>query len=227
MSPRPAPPATTAGRRNRCACRGSIRTWRAAGTQAGRCRSARALAHDFSGLDRGRCCGRRATSISARPTVATVTLSDGNVITVTGAAVPATSTGFRLQASKDAALNAKTAGRAFEIAGYRFDAIFRPLGTIARAEAAARANPPRPRAAQTARPHVQRQETGARAEAVTSGTQRRIRASPGSAGLRQRAVGRSARGIHLGRRFPEPSASPSSPQRQAPGSMSIGRASSA
>jgi len=32
-----------------------------------------------------------------------------------------------LQAGKDAALNAKAAGRAFDIAGYRYDAIFRPL----------------------------------------------------------------------------------------------------
>jgi hypothetical protein len=62
----------------------------------------------------------------SKATVATVTLSDGNVITLTGAA-GADKHWIQLQASKDAALNAKTVGRAFEIAGYRYDAIFRPL----------------------------------------------------------------------------------------------------
>jgi hypothetical protein len=62
----------------------------------------------------------------SKATVATVTLSDGNVITMTGAVV-GDKHWVQLQASKDAALNARTAGRAFEIAGYRFDGIFRPL----------------------------------------------------------------------------------------------------
>jgi Domain of unknown function (DUF4340) len=62
----------------------------------------------------------------SKATVATVTLSDGNVLTVTGATV-GDKHWIQLQASKDAALDAQTAGRAFEIAAYRFDAIFRPL----------------------------------------------------------------------------------------------------
>ena len=62
----------------------------------------------------------------SKPTVASVTMSDGNVITLTGAAKD-DKHWMRLQAGKDPALNAKTAGRAFEIASYRFDAIFRPL----------------------------------------------------------------------------------------------------
>jgi hypothetical protein len=62
----------------------------------------------------------------SKATVATVTLSDGGVITVTGA-TSGDKHWLHLQASKDAALNAKAAGRAFEIAGYRYDAIFRPL----------------------------------------------------------------------------------------------------
>ena len=51
------------------------------------------------------------------------------MITITGAAAAAVGDKhwIQLQASKDAALNAKTAGRAFEMAGYRYDAIFRPL----------------------------------------------------------------------------------------------------
>jgi hypothetical protein len=62
----------------------------------------------------------------SKATVATVTLSDGNVITLTGAAV-GDKHWIQLQESKDAAVNAQTAGRAFEVQSYRFDAIFRPL----------------------------------------------------------------------------------------------------
>jgi hypothetical protein len=62
----------------------------------------------------------------SKATVATVTLADGNVITMTGAA-NGDKHWIQLRASKDAALDAKTAGRAFDIVGYRFDAIFRPL----------------------------------------------------------------------------------------------------
>ena len=64
----------------------------------------------------------------SKATVATVTLSDGNLI-ITGA-VSGDKHWIQLQAGKDAALNAKAAGRAFEIAGYRYDAIFRPLDQV-------------------------------------------------------------------------------------------------
>jgi len=57
---------------------------------------------------------------------ATVTLSDGNVITITGAA-SGEKHWVQLRSSKDAALDAKAAGRAFEIAPYQYDAIFRPV----------------------------------------------------------------------------------------------------
>jgi hypothetical protein len=62
----------------------------------------------------------------SKAAVATVTLSDGNVFTMTGAA-SADKHWVQVRASKDAALDAKGAGRAFEISGYRYDAIFRPL----------------------------------------------------------------------------------------------------
>jgi Domain of unknown function (DUF4340) len=62
----------------------------------------------------------------SKATVATVTLSDGNVITLSGAVV-GDKHWIQVKASKDAALDAKAAGRAFDVAGYRFDAIFRPL----------------------------------------------------------------------------------------------------
>jgi Domain of unknown function (DUF4340) len=68
----------------------------------------------------------------SKASIATVTLSGGNVITLTGAAGTTGAAGgdkhwIQLHASNDAALDAKAAGRAFEISGYRFDAIFRPL----------------------------------------------------------------------------------------------------
>jgi Domain of unknown function (DUF4340) len=62
----------------------------------------------------------------SKATVATVTMLDGNVITLTGATV-GDKHWIQLQASKDAALNTLTAGRAVEVPSYRFDAIFRPL----------------------------------------------------------------------------------------------------
>jgi hypothetical protein len=62
----------------------------------------------------------------SKPAVATVTLADGNVVTITGA-VSGDKHWVRLQASKDASLEAKVAARAFEIASYQFDAIFRPV----------------------------------------------------------------------------------------------------
>jgi hypothetical protein len=62
----------------------------------------------------------------SKATVATVTLSDGNVITMTGAVI-GEKHWVQLRSSKDTALDAKVAGRAFDIAGYRFDSIFRPL----------------------------------------------------------------------------------------------------
>jgi Domain of unknown function (DUF4340) len=62
----------------------------------------------------------------SKATVATVTLSDGNVITISGA-TSGDKHWVQLNASKDAALTAKAAGRAFELSSYRYDAIFRPL----------------------------------------------------------------------------------------------------
>jgi hypothetical protein len=62
----------------------------------------------------------------SRPSQAILTLSDGAVITVIGAPV-GDKRWIQLKSSKDEALTAKTQGRAFEVAGYRYDAIFRPL----------------------------------------------------------------------------------------------------
>jgi Domain of unknown function (DUF4340) len=62
----------------------------------------------------------------SKATIATLTLNDGNVITVTGTTV-GDKHWIQVQAAKDAPLEAKTAGRAFAIASYRYDAIFRPV----------------------------------------------------------------------------------------------------
>jgi hypothetical protein len=62
----------------------------------------------------------------SKPAQATVTLADGNVITLMGAPI-ADKHWIQVKSSKDAVLTAKAQGRAFEVAGYRYDAIFRPL----------------------------------------------------------------------------------------------------
>jgi uncharacterized protein DUF4340 len=61
-----------------------------------------------------------------KPSQAVFTLTDGDVITVTG--TPAGDKRWiEVKSTKDAALNTKAQNRAFEVASYRFDAIFRPL----------------------------------------------------------------------------------------------------
>jgi len=62
----------------------------------------------------------------SQATQAILTLSDGNVITLTGTPA-ADKRWMEVQASKDAALTTKTLDRAFEVASYRYDALFRPL----------------------------------------------------------------------------------------------------
>ena len=54
------------------------------------------------------------------------TLADGNVITLSGVSLD-DKRWIEVQTTKDTALNAKTQSRAFEVASYRYDAIFRPL----------------------------------------------------------------------------------------------------
>jgi hypothetical protein len=62
----------------------------------------------------------------SKPSTVTLTLSDGSVITFTGAAA-GDKRWIQVAAPKDAALRAKANGRAFEIASYRYDQIFKPL----------------------------------------------------------------------------------------------------
>jgi hypothetical protein len=76
-----------------------------------------------------------------------VTLSNGSVITLNGA-TSGDKHWVTVQSSKDAALNARTAGRAFEIASYRYDGIFRPLEQLL----VPKAPPPAPKPPATAKP---------------------------------------------------------------------------
>jgi hypothetical protein len=62
----------------------------------------------------------------SKPSVATVTLLDASTITFTGVVV-GDKHWIQVTEPKDAVLTAKADGRAFEIAAYRYDAIFRPL----------------------------------------------------------------------------------------------------
>jgi hypothetical protein len=61
-----------------------------------------------------------------QPSQAVFTLEDGNIVTLTGA-VAGDKRWIEVHSSKDSALDAKAANRAFEVASYRYDAIFRPL----------------------------------------------------------------------------------------------------
>jgi hypothetical protein len=61
-----------------------------------------------------------------RPLVATVTLTDGEVLTLTGV-VAGSKHWLQVRSSKDQALTARAQGRAFEVPSYRYDAIFKPL----------------------------------------------------------------------------------------------------
>jgi hypothetical protein len=65
----------------------------------------------------------------SKPTQVIFTLSDGNVLTLTGTAV-GDKRWIEIQATKDATLAAKAQNRAFELASYKYDAIFRPLDEL-------------------------------------------------------------------------------------------------
>jgi hypothetical protein len=62
----------------------------------------------------------------SKSSTVTVTLADGSVITFTGAVI-GDKRWIKVAAPKDATLSAKANGRAFEMASYRYDGIFRPL----------------------------------------------------------------------------------------------------
>jgi hypothetical protein len=69
----------------------------------------------------------------ASPTRVVVTLTDGKVLTLIGTVV-SDKHWIQVASNKDADLTAKTQGRAFEIASYRYDEIFKPLEQLLEAQ---------------------------------------------------------------------------------------------
>jgi hypothetical protein len=65
----------------------------------------------------------------SKPVSATLTFKDGSVITLTGT-VAGEKHWIQISAPKNDALTARAAGRAFEVAGYRYDGFFRPLDQL-------------------------------------------------------------------------------------------------
>jgi Domain of unknown function (DUF4340) len=62
----------------------------------------------------------------SKPTTAVLTMKDGSTITLTGS-VTGDKHWIQINAPKDEALMGRIAGRTFQIAGYRYDSLFRPL----------------------------------------------------------------------------------------------------
>jgi hypothetical protein len=62
----------------------------------------------------------------SKPSTVTLTMSDANIVTFTGTAI-GDKRWIQVTATKDAALTARTAGRAFAIPAYRYESIFKPL----------------------------------------------------------------------------------------------------
>jgi hypothetical protein len=77
-----------------------------------------------------------------QPAQAIVTLTDGTVITLTGVVI-ADKHWIQIASTKDAVLSAKPEGRVFQVASYRYDAIFKPLEQllVAKEPPAAKATP--------------------------------------------------------------------------------------
>ncbi len=71
----------------------------------------------------------------SRPVTSVITLSDGNVVTLTGAAI-GDKRWITVSATQDAPLNAKAGGRAYEISSDRYAALFRPLEQLLQPKAA-------------------------------------------------------------------------------------------
>jgi hypothetical protein len=79
----------------------------------------------------------------SKSSTVTLALSDGSVITLSGAAL-GEKRWIQVAAPKDASLSAKTNGRAFEIASYRYDQIFKPLEQLLIPKPAPNAKPAPP-----------------------------------------------------------------------------------
>jgi hypothetical protein len=94
----------------------------------------------------------------SKPSTVTITLTDGGVIVLTGTAV-GDKRWIQVAAPKDASLSAKTAGRAFEIAAYRYDGMFRPLEQLLVPKPAPTSAKPAPPGARPAPPSARKPVT--------------------------------------------------------------------
>ena len=98
------------------------------------------------------------------PSQVIVTLTDGKVLTLIGTTV-GDKHWIQVTSTKDADLTAKTQGRAFEIASYRYDEIFKPLEQLLEAlpQKTPAAAKPAPKAAPAAAPVPKSRPTGSAA----------------------------------------------------------------
>jgi hypothetical protein len=98
------------------------------------------------------------------PSQVIVTLTDGNVLTLTGTVV-ADKHWIQVKSNKDADLTTKAQGRAFQIASYRYDEIFKPLDQLLEPLPPKTPTAPKaaPKAAPTAAPVPKPQPSGAAA----------------------------------------------------------------
>jgi hypothetical protein len=94
----------------------------------------------------------------SKPSTVSVTLTDGSVVTVTGVVI-GDKHWIQVSAPKDASLSAKAKGRAFEIASYRYDSLFKPLEQWLVAKAA----PPKAAPAKAASPSSKKPAAGPKA----------------------------------------------------------------
>jgi hypothetical protein len=65
----------------------------------------------------------------SKPVSAVLTMKDGSLMTLTGTVI-GDKHWIQISAPKNEALTTRTAGRAFEVAGYRYDGFFRPLDQL-------------------------------------------------------------------------------------------------
>lgn len=97
-----------------------------------------------------------------KPSTAVITMKDGSSITLSGA-VAGDKHWIQVGAPKNEALTARTAGRAFEIAGYRYDGFFRALDQLL----VPKEPPPKPQSPKPQSPKAQSPKPAPQAQPAT------------------------------------------------------------
>ena len=171
----------------------------------------------FSAISATMTSRRPATSISASRRSAPSPYPTAASITFTGAAV-GEKRWIQVAAPKDASLSAKTNGRAFEIATYRYDAIFRPLEQLL----VPKPPPPSAKPSSGAKPAASSaKKPPDRAQAVIGGASAGFGTPTGGTGVRRVSAGRSLDDIYRRRSFLHARRGDRTGHRRAPGCMSI------